>query len=319
MKLQILAGSSSLDLANSVCEYLKLKISPIKIESFADGEKYVRILNKVRGDDVFLIQSISPPANDNLVELLITIDALRRASAGRINVVVPYLGYSRQDRKVASREPITAKLVANLITTAGADRICTIDLHKDQIQGFYDIPFDHLVAYPMFAEYIREKKIENITVVSPDVGAVILARKLAALLDNAPIAIIDKRRTGHNAAAVMNVIGDVKNRNAIIIDDMVDTGGTITAAAYSLKQNGAKDVKIFATHALLSQNASEKLLNSPISEAVFMDTIPISKNKMNKKIKQISMAKLLSKVIMRIHKGQSLGKLFDWEEIVNGN
>lgn len=317
MKLQVLAGSSNPELAQNVAKYLNITLTPIQIESFADGEKYVRIKKKVRGDDIFLIQSISPPVNENLLELLITLDALKRASAGRINVVAPYLGYSRQDRKVVSREPITAKLVANLITAAGANRICTIDLHKDQIQGFYDIPFDHFVGYPMFAEYIKGKNFKDMVVISPDVGAVNLARNLATLLE-CPIAIIDKRRAGHNQAVVMNLIGEVKGKTAIIIDDMIDTGGTITKASQALIEKGAKEVIICATHPLLSRDAPDNLQNSKASEILFIDTIPIPHEKMRPKFKQISMSKLLSKVIHRIHKGQSLGELFDWEEKVNG-
>lgn len=309
--LQIIAGSSHPQLAKKVSRYLKINLTPTQISTFSDGEKYVRIKRKVRDDDVFIVQSVSPPVNDNLMELLITIDALKRANVGRINVVAPYLGYGRQERKVISREPITAKLVANLITTAGANRIFTIDLHQDQIQGFYDIPVDHFVGYPIFAEYFKKKRLKDLVIVSPDVGSLDRARKMAKLLKS-PIAIIDKRRSKHNKSEVLNIIGEIKDKIAILVDDMIDTGGTITSAAKELKKKGAKDVKICATHPILSGNALEKLEDSPASEILFLDTIPMPK--LNNKIKQLSMVKLLSKAIKRIHKGKSLGELFTWED-----
>lgn len=313
MKLRLIPGSSHPQLVKKISSYLKIQPSPTEISTFADGEKYVRIKKKVRGDDVFVIQPVCPPVNDNLMELLITIDALRRANVGRINVVAPYLGYCRQDRKVVSREPISAKLVANLITGAGADRLFTIDLHQDQIQGFYDIPVDHFVGYPFFATYFKEKKLKDIVVVAPDVGAVDRARKMATLL-RCPMAIIDKRRLDRNKAEVLNVIGEVKGKTTILIDDMVDTGGTIVLAVKEMDKQGARDIKICATHPVLSGKATERLEKSKASEILFLDTIPIPKEKMIPKIKQLSMAKLLSKAIKRIHEGKSLGELFTWED-----
>lgn len=311
--MQIISGSCHRKLAQKVSRYLKIDLTPTEHSSFADGEIYIRIKRKVRGDDIFIIQSICPPVNDSLMELLITIDALRRASAGRINVIVPYLAYSRQDRKVISREPISAKLIANLITTAGANRVFTIDLHKDQIQGFYDIPIDHFVGYPLFATHFKKQKLKNIVVVAPDVGAASKARKMATLLKS-PIAIIDKRRTGHNKSEILNIIGEVKGKTAILIDDLVDTGGTITKAADALTKKGAKDVKICATHALLSGDAVKKIEACSASETLFLNTLPQDSQKTSKKIKYLSMAKLLSKAMLCIHQEKSLGKLFTWED-----
>ena len=312
MKMQIISGSYSKKLSQKISRYLKINLTPTQFSTFSDGEKYVRIKRKVRGDDIFIIQSVCHPVNDNLMELLITIDALRRANAGRINVVAPYLAYSRQDKKVVSREPISAKLVANLITTAGANRLFTIDLHKDQIQGFYDIPVDHFVGYPLFAANLKKQKLINMIIVAPDVGAVDKARKMATLL-NCPIAIIDKRRIGHNKSEVLNIIGEVKDKTAILLDDLVDTGETITSAAKTLIEKGALDVKICATHALLSGDAIKNIEDCPASEALFLDTIPTSIINTSKKIKYLSMAKLLSKAMLYIHQDKSLGKLFVWE------
>lgn len=313
LMLQILAGSSSIEFGKKIAKILKTPLSPIEIKHFADGEIYVRIKEKVRGNNVFLIQSLCPPVNDSLMETLIIIDALRRASAEKINLVSPYLGYSRQDRKVLSREPITAKLVANLITKAGTNRLITTDLHVDQIQGYYDIPVDHFVGYPLFADYILKQKVKNIVVVAPDIGAVKRNRKMATLL-HAPLAIIDKRRQKHNQCEIMNVVGDVSGKTAVILDDIIDTAGTITTAASVLKDKGAKKVIICATHALLSGNAVEKLKKSPASQVLLLDSIPIPKEKRIAKMAIISLAPLMAKVIKSVHTGKSLGKLFTWEE-----
>ena len=313
MTIQVISGSAHPALSKKVAKYLGITLSPTENKRFADGETYVRIKRKVRGDDVFLIQPVCPPVNDNLIELLVTIDALKRANVGKINVVTPYLGYTRQDRKVVSREPISAKLVANLISVAGADRIFSVDLHKDQIQGFFDIPVDHFVGYPFFADYFKRQKIKGLVIIAPDVGAVDKARKMATLL-KAPIAFIDKRRSAHNKSEVLNVVGEVKGKIAVILDDIIDTGGTITAAAEAVFKSGAREVKICATHAILSGDASDKLQNSSATEVLFLDTIPIPKDKMRKKIKQLSVAKLLAKAIKRIHEGKSLGDLFTWED-----
>ncbi|MFC1727482.1 ribose-phosphate diphosphokinase [Patescibacteria group bacterium] len=312
-KIQLVSGRSYPAMAKKIAKLLKASLTPVVIKTFADGEIYVRIKKKVRGDDVFLIQSVSPPVNENLIELLILIDALKRASARSINVISPYMGYGRQDRKVVSREPITAKLIANLITTAGADRILTVDLHADQIQGYFDIPFDHFVGYPQFAKYFKKKGLRDVVVVAPDIGGVKRGRKMAQLL-KAPLAVIDKRRTGHNKSEVVSLIGEVKGRVAIVVDDMIDTGGTITSAAETLKQKGAKDVILCATHGLLSGEACQKLENCPASQVVLLDTVPLPKEKKLKKIKVISLAPLFSRVIKRIRRGGSLGALFVWEK-----
>lgn len=314
-EIKLFCGSVNKDMAATISETNKIPLSPITIKKFSDSELYVKIEEKVRGADIFVIQSTSRPVSENLMELLIIIDALKRASAGRINVVIPYFGYGRQDRKATAREPITAKLVANLITKAGADRVVTVDLHADQIQGFFDIPVDHFVAYPLFAEYFRKKKLQNIVVVSPDTGFVKKARRFAKLL-NAPLAIIDKRRPEHNKAEVMFVIGDVKGKTAIIVDDIIDTAGTITAAADALIKKGAKEVYICATHPVLSKNAFQKLKSCKAKEIILTDTIPVPKSSVIQKMSFISIAPLMAKVIGRIHENKSLGELFYWEEIV---
>jgi len=312
-KIQLIGGRSHPVLARKISKLLKIPLTPITIEVFADSETYVRIKEKVRGDDAFLIQSLSAPVNEHLMELLITIDALRRASVGRINVICPYLGYSRQDRKVISREPITAKLIANLITTAGANRILTVDLHANQIQGFYDIPFDHFVGYPQFANYLLRKKYKNMVIVSPDIGGVNRGRKIAGLLE-VPLAIINKRRRGHNRAEVLRVIGEVKGKTAVIVDDIINTARTIASAACAIKQKGALEIILCATHGLLSGDACQKLEKCPASQVLLLDTVHLPKEKKIAKIKVLSLAPLLAKVIKRIHQGKSLGSLFTWEE-----
>ena len=312
-KMQLISGRGNPILAQKISKYLKVPLTPVTIKNFANGEIYVKIDEKVRGDDIFIIQTLSSPVNENLMELLIMIDALHRASAERINVVCPFLCYSRQDRKTTSREPITAKLVANLITKAGADRLLTVDLHADQIQGFYDIPVDHLVGYPLFAKYLIAKKYPRMVVVAPDIGAVKKANKLADLLQT-PLVMVDKRRTRHNESEVSFIIGDVAGKTAVILDDMIDTGGTICNVADILKEKGAKQIIICATHALLNGPACERLQKSPVSKIIFLDTVNIEKDKKISKIEEISLAPLLSKVIKRLHEGKSLGSLFKWGE-----
>jgi len=312
-KIQLIAGRGNPLFAQKISRHLKIPLTPVQIETFADGEIYVRIKKKVRDDDVFILQSLCSPVNENLMELLITIDALKRASAGRINVVTPYLCYGRQDRKVTSREPITAKLVADLITKAGADRLLAVDLHADQIQGFYDIPVDHLVGYPLFAEYLQKKNFQDVVIVAPDVGAVKKATKLAQLL-HTPLAFADKRRQKHNQSEVTSIVGEVKNKTAVILDDMIDTGGTVCDVAKVLKDKGAREILICTTHALLNDNASEKLEKSPASKILYIDTINVAPEKKTKKMKELTLAPLLAKVIKRIHLGKSLGALFKWEE-----
>jgi len=287
-KIQLISGSSHPLLAKTIAQGLDLKLTPIKIKRFIDGEIYVRIKKRVRGDDLYLIQSLSPPVNDNLMELLIIIDAARRASAGRINLICPYLGYSRQDRKVRSREPISAKLIANLISKAGANRLVTVDLHVDQIQGYYDIPFDHFVGYPQFANYLKSHNYSNLAIVSPDIGGV-------------------KR------AEVVHVVGEVSGKTAVIVDDIIDTGGSIAAAAKIIKKEGAKEVIVCGTHALLSGGACQRLAKAPISKVLFLDTIPGCEEKLPQ-AEIISLAPLLARIINRVHNGQSLGALFTWEK-----
>jgi ribose-phosphate pyrophosphokinase len=312
--IQLISGTSCPELAEKISKKLNVPLLPVTIKKFANGEIYVRLGGKVRGEDVFIIQTMGVEVNDNLMELLIMIDALKRSSARRINVICPQLCYSRQDRRTQSHEPITAKLVANLITTAGADRLITVDLHADQIQGFYDIPVDHFVGYPLMAKYIKKQNYKDLVIVSPDMGGVKRTNKLADLL-GAPIAIIDKIRRKHNECEVAHVVGDVEGKTAIILDDIIDTGGSICAAANVIKKYGAKDVIICATHGLLNGSAKQNLEECAASKIILLDTVPIPKEKRIKKIKVISVTTLLSKIIYRINHEQSLGELFKWEQV----
>lgn len=310
--MKLIAGTSHPELAGKIAKKLNLSLTPVIIKKFLNGEIYVRIEEKVRGDDIFVIQTFGDNINDGLIELLIMIDTLRRSSAGRINVLCPNLAYSRQDRKAQSREPISAKLVANLITTAGANRLITVDLHASQIQGFYDIPVDHLMGYPLIAKYIQTKKYENLVIVAPDIGAAKRTHKMADLF-GAPIAIVDKTRAAHNVSEVSNLVGDVKGKTAVVIDDIVDGGGSLCGAIEALKKFGAKKVIAGATHALLNGEAVEKLKNSPVDEIIFLDSVPIPREKRFSKVKIVSLAPLLAKIIRRIHTERSLGDLFKWE------
>lgn len=313
-KLQLISGSSSTELAEKISIRLKMPLTTIEDKRFADGEIYIRIKGKVRGDDVFVIQSLGSPANDNLMELLIIIDALKRASVGRINLICPYLCYSRQDRKAESREPITAKLVADLISVAGAGRMVTVDLHADQIQGFYDIPVDHFVGYPLFAKYIKKHfGRKNLVVVAPDVGGTKMANKMADLL-GAKLAIINKVRRGHDENEVVTVVGEVENKMAIVIDDVISTGGTVIKAAEMVKRLGATGVIICATHAMFSTETANKLEASEASRVLLTDTISIPKENVFPKMEIISVVPLLAKIIKRIHLDRSLGELFKWED-----
>ncbi len=309
-KISLIAGTANLGLAKEISSYLKVPLTPVKIKRFNDGETYVHIEKSVRGSNVFIIQPTSPPVNDKLIELLLIVDACKRASAKEINAVIPYYGYSRQDRKNIPREPISAKLVANLIETAGVDRVITFDLHVDQIQGFFNIPTDNLEAVSLIAGYLLEKKLKDVVVVSPDVGGARRARRLANIL-NANIAIIDKRRPEHGVAEIMNVIGDVKDKNAIITDDIIDTAGTITNAAKTLKEKGAKEIYIAATHALFSGSAVERLKDDLIKEVIVTNTIDIPKEKRFDRLKVISLAKLLADSITKVYEGTPMGVLFD--------
>lgn len=314
--MQIVCGNGNTPLAKKISRSVKTPLTPVEIKTFADGETYVRICKKVRDDDIFIVQSLTSPVNENLMELLIMIDALKRASAGRINVVVPYLAYCRQDRKVVSREPITAKLIANLIAKAGANRLVTVDLHTDSIQGFYDIPVDHLVGYPLFAEYFINEKVDNLVVAAPDVGGVKKATKLATLL-HVPLVFADKRRKRQNFdnySEITFIVGEVKNKNVVILDDMIDTGGTVSNVAQTLREKGAKNIFICSTHALLNNAAVQKLDQCPADKILLLDTIDIPKKKKIRKMTILSLSTLLAKTIKRIHLGQSLGALFKWEE-----
>ena len=309
--LKIFALSSNRPLAQKIADQVGVELGKVSVTHFSDGEIKINIDESIRGDHVYIVQSTSYPVNDNLMELLIMIDALRRASAKTINIVLPYYGYSRQDRKAQSREPITAKLVANMITQAGADRVLTLDLHAAQIQGFFDIPVDHLLGAPLLANYFLENnfKDKDIVVVSPDHGGVTRARKLAEFL-HAPIAIIDKRRPKANVAEVMNIIGDVKGKVAVLIDDMIDTAGTITLAAQALQDAGALEVYACCTHPVLSGPALDRLNASVIKEVVVTDSIQVPEEKTGGKIVQVSVDQLMAEAIKRIHENRSVSPLF---------
>ncbi|MGI6144320.1 MAG: ribose-phosphate diphosphokinase [Peptococcia bacterium] len=307
--LKIFTGNAHRQLAEEIVEYLGVEVSAASVKTFSDGEINVVIDESVRGADVFVIQPTCDPVNHNLMELLIMIDALRRASAQRITAVLPYYGYARQDRKAKGRDPITAKLVANLLTAAGAMRVLAINLHAGQIQGFFDIPVDNLLAEPILGEYFANKGLENPVVVSPDIGGVTRARSLAERLQ-APLAIVDKRRPQPNVAEVMNIIGDVQGKSVIMIDDIIDTAGTITLGAQALVDSGAKEVYACCSHPVLSGPAIERLANSVLKEVVVTNTIPLGPDKQIDKIKVLSTAPLLGEAIIRIHEDLSVSKLF---------
>lgn len=310
-EIKIFAGNSNRELAEEIAKKLNKKLDDAEIGRFSDGEISVKINETVRGADVFVVQSTCHPVNENLMELLIMIDAFKRASAGRITAVIPYYGYARQDRKARARDPITAKLVANLITSAGADRVLTMDLHAPQIQGFFDIPLDHLIGVPILAKYFLENvNLENAVVVSPDLGSVPRARNFATKLD-LPLAIVDKRRPKANVAEIMNIIGDVKDKTAIMVDDMIDTAGTIVAAAQALMDYGAKEIYACCTHPVLSGPAVERIQNSPIKELIVLNTIPLPPEKRIDKIKVLSVADLFAEAINRIYEDVAISTLFD--------
>ncbi len=287
-----------------------IKVGKSTVNKFSDGEIQVSIWESVRDCDVYVVQPTCAPVNDHLMELLIMIDALKRASAGRINAVIPYYGYARQDRKAKARDPITAKLVANLIQAAGADRVISMDLHANQIQGYFDIPVDHLLGLPILTKYFKEKNLDNVVVVSPDHGSVTRARNMAERLD-APIAIVDKRRPEPNKSEIMNIIGDIDGKNCILLDDMIDTAGTICNAASALIELGAKNVYACATHGVLSGPAKERLEKSPIQELVLLNTLPIDDEKKLDKMTFISVGPIFSEVITRVYQGGSVSTLFD--------
>ena len=307
--LRIFTGNSNIELVEKISEQLSTPIGKSLVKNFSDGEINVEIDESVRGMDVFVIQSICAPVNNNLMELLILIDALKRASSERITAVLPYYGYARQDRKVSPRAPISAKLVADLITTAGASRILTVDLHAGQIQGFFNIPVDHLFAAPVLLDYLRHVK-NDVVIVSPDAGGVERARAYAKRL-NTSLAIIDKRRESPNVSQVMNIIGDVSGMSAVLVDDMVDTGGTLVRAAYALMEKGAKTVYACCTHPVLSGRAVEAFMESPIEEMIVTDTIPLTEEaKACPKIKVLSISSLLAEAIRRIYEDESVSDLF---------
>lgn len=309
---KVFAGNSNPTFARKVCEYLKRPLAQSTVGRFSDGEIQLEIGENVRGHDSFIIQSTCPPTNDNLMELLIFIDALKRASAQSITAVIPYFGYARQDRKVAPRTPITAKLVADLLESAGADRVVSMDMHVGQIQGFFHIPSDHLYASPVFLEDIRKKfpNTDEIVIVSPDAGGVERARAYSKRL-NTTLAIVDKRRPRANVSEVMNLIGDVQGKDAILIDDMVDTGGTLAQAADALMKHGARRVVAYAVHPILSGPAIERITKSSLEEAVFTDTVPLAPHALEcKKIRQLPVAPLFGEAIARISTGASLSSLF---------
>ncbi|MCL6558691.1 MAG: ribose-phosphate pyrophosphokinase [Firmicutes bacterium] len=309
-RLKIFTGNANAELAEEIAQYLGVSVGAAKITRFCDGEIQVKINESVRGADVFVIQPTCTPVNENLMELLVLIDAVRRASARRITAVLPYYGYARQDRKTRARDPITAKLVANILTASGARRVICMDLHAGQIQGFFDIPVDHLPGVPILAEYILQSSLENIVVVSPDLGGVTRARDLAERI-GAPIAIIDKRRPEPNVAEVTNIIGGIQGKTVVMIDDIIDTAGTITKGAAALKQWGAKEIYVCCTHPVLSGPAIKRLEEAPIKEVVVTNTIPVPGEKMIDKIKVLSVAPLLGEAIIRIHEDLSVSKLFD--------
>ncbi|MCI8609384.1 MAG: ribose-phosphate diphosphokinase [Firmicutes bacterium] len=307
---KIFAGNSHTELAQEIADIMGKPLGRATVTKFSDGEISVNIWESVRGLDIYIIQSTSNPVNDNLMELLIMIDAMKRASAGRINAVIPYYGYARQDRKAKARDPITAKLVANLIEAAGADRVLTMDLHANQIQGYFDIPVDHLLGMSILAKYFKEKNMEDVVVVSPDHGSVTRARNMAQFL-NCPIAIIDKRRPEPNKSEIMNIIGNIDGKNCIILDDMIDTAGTICNAANAIKDMGATAVYACATHAVLSGPAVERLEKSAIEELVLLNTVPLPEEKKLEKMKFLSVAPLFAEAITRVFTNGSISVLFD--------
>jgi ribose-phosphate pyrophosphokinase len=311
--MKLMAGNSNLPLVKSIAAYLELPVTEASVRRFADEEVFVEIHENVRGEDVFVVQSTSYPANDNLMELLICIDALRRASAKRITAVLPYFGYARQDRKPGPRTPISAKLVANLITVAGANRVLSVDLHAGQIQGFFDIPTDNLYGAPVMSEDIKARSNGRaITVVSPDVGGVVRARALAKRLDNAPLAIVDKRREKPGESEVMNIIGDIGGRFCVLVDDIVDSAGTLCNAAAALHQAGAEDVVAYCTHGVLSGAAVSRVENSELSELVITDSIQLSQEATaSPRIRALTIAPLLAEAIKRIADETSVSSLFD--------
>ncbi|MGI0491221.1 ribose-phosphate pyrophosphokinase [Alkalinema pantanalense CENA528] len=309
-RLCLLTGSANPVLAQEVARYLGLDLSPMIRKRFADGEIYVQILESIRGSDVYIIQPTCRPVNDHLMELMIMIDACKRASARQVTAVLPYYGYARADRKTAGRESITAKLAANLLTKSGANRVLAMDLHSAQIQGYFDIPLDHVYGAPTIVDYLKSKKLEDLVIVSPDVGGVARARAFANRLGDAPLAIIDKRRQAHNVAEVMNVVGDVRGKTAVLVDDMIDTAGTITEGAKLLRREGARQVYACATHAVFSPPAIERLSSGCLEEVIVTNTIPLTEDQRFPQLTILSVANVLGETISRIHEDSSVSSMF---------
>ncbi|WP_159084747.1 ribose-phosphate pyrophosphokinase [Dongshaea marina] len=311
--MKLFAGNANPELAQKVAGRLFTKLGCATVGRFSDGEICVEINENVRGGDIFIIQSTCAPTNDNLMELIVMIDALRRASAGRITAVIPYFGYARQDRRIRSaRVPITAKVVADFLSSVGVDRVLTVDLHAEQIQGFFDVPVDNVFGSPFLLEDMRSKQLEDPVVVSPDIGGVVRARAIAKLLDDTDMAIIDKRRPRANVSQVMHLIGDVAGRDCIIVDDMIDTAGTLSKAAEALKERGAKRVFAYATHPIFSGNAAQNIIESVIDEVIVTDSIPLSDEiRAIDKVKQVSLSPMLAEAIRRISNEESISAMFE--------
>lgn len=307
-EMLLFSGNANKKLAEEIAQYLDMPLSPMEITNFVDGEIFLKILENVRGTDAFVIQPTCPPVNDNIMELLLIIDALKRASASRITAVIPYYGYARQDRKTEPRVPISAKVIANILTVAGASRVLVIDLHVGQIQGFFDIPVDHLFAAPLMIDYIKRKRLSDLVILSPDTGGVERARAFAKRLE-ASLAIIDKRRPERNVTELMHIVGDIKGKNVVIVDDMIDTGGTIIQAAEAIKKDGAKDVYVCSTHGVFSKDSRNILQKSVLKEIIVTNTIPQKESGYNK-IQVLSIAPLLGEAIKRIHNESSVSSLF---------
>ena len=312
--MKLFAGNATPELAQKIADRLYIKLGDAEVGRFSDGEISVMINENVRGSDVFIIQSTCAPTNDNLMELIVMVDALRRASAGRITAVMPYFGYARQDRRVRSaRVPITAKVVADFLSSVGVDRVLTVDLHAEQIQGFFDVPVDNVFGTPVLLEHMRQQNFENPAVVSPDIGGVVRARAFAKLMDDTDLAIIDKRRPSANVSQVMHIIGDVKGRDCIIVDDMIDTGGTLCKAAEALKQHGAKRVFAYATHPVFSGSAVKNITESCIDEFIVTDSIPLSEEmKATGKVTQLTLSGMLSEALRRVSNEESISAMFDY-------
>ncbi|KPD24542.1 MULTISPECIES: ribose-phosphate pyrophosphokinase [Idiomarina] len=312
--MKLFAGNATPELAQKIADRLYIKLGEASVGRFSDGEISVAINENVRGSDVFILQSTCAPTNDNLMELIVMVDALRRASAGRITAVMPYFGYARQDRRVRSaRVPITAKVVADFLSSVGVDRVLTVDLHAEQIQGFFDVPVDNVFGTPVLLEHMRQQQFDNPVVVSPDIGGVVRARAFAKLMDDTDLAIIDKRRPSANVSQVMHIIGDVKGRDCIIVDDMIDTGGTLCKAAEALKSHGAKRVFAYATHPVFSGNAVKNIEESAIDELVVTDSIPLSEEmKATGKVSQLTLSGMLSEALRRVSNEESISAMFEY-------